>query len=95
MHDGDVLQIGGSSRIYRLHWIPLSRAYGYDNPFLPRIEESDTVEEKEEIHQVRSNTQKVYCSVGVGCIHLVFLIPKFKFLNYVVFLVPKFLFLDL
>ncbi|KAF3523732.1 hypothetical protein F2Q69_00047639, partial [Brassica cretica] len=25
--EGDVIRIGGSTRIYRLHWIPLSRAY--------------------------------------------------------------------
>ncbi|KAG5376033.1 hypothetical protein IGI04_040629 [Brassica rapa subsp. trilocularis] len=33
--EGDVIRIGGSTRIYRLHWIPLSRAYDSDNPFVP------------------------------------------------------------
>ncbi|KAJ4875495.1 FHA domain-containing protein PS1 [Raphanus sativus] len=32
--EGDVIRIGGSTRIYRLHWIPLSRAYDTDNPFV-------------------------------------------------------------
>ncbi|WZZ15750.1 hypothetical protein YC2023_108839 [Brassica napus] len=28
--EGDVIRIGGSTRIYSLHWIPLSRAYDID-----------------------------------------------------------------
>lgn len=57
--EGDVIRIGGSTRIYRPHWIPLSRAYDSDNPFVPP---STPMEQDEELeaenlvvaHQVRS-----------------------------------------
>lgn len=45
--ENDVIRIGGSTRIYRLHWIPLSRAYDIDNPFVSHLDAS-TVTEKEE-----------------------------------------------
>ncbi|CAH9087914.1 unnamed protein product [Cuscuta europaea] len=37
LREGDTMQLGGSSRVYRLHWIPSSQAYDMDNPFLPPI----------------------------------------------------------
>lgn len=55
LQDGDVLQLGGSSRIYRLHWIPLSQAYDYDNPFVLMIKGPDNVEENE-LQQVKEQT---------------------------------------
>lgn len=85
--DGDILQLGASSRIYRLHWIPLSQAYDYDNPFVPMIKGQGYVEEKEEMQQVKKQT--VICKkfihwvdelVGVGTWNLdgsLILIPKF------------------
>ncbi|KAF7141100.1 hypothetical protein RHSIM_Rhsim06G0097300 [Rhododendron simsii] len=33
MNEGDTMQLGGSSRVYKLHWVPLSRAYDMENPF--------------------------------------------------------------
>lgn len=33
MNEGDTMQLGGSSRVYRLHWVPLSRAYDMENQF--------------------------------------------------------------
>ncbi|CDY17326.1 BnaA10g09600D [Brassica napus] len=44
--EGDVIRIGGSTRIYRLHWIPLSRVYDTDNPFVPP---STPMEQDEEL----------------------------------------------
>ncbi|GAB2245261.1 hypothetical protein Droror1_Dr00000754 [Drosera rotundifolia] len=38
MNEGDMLRIGGSTRIYRLHWIPLSQAYDFENPFVPPLD---------------------------------------------------------
>ncbi|OIT32973.1 PREDICTED: FHA domain-containing protein PS1-like [Nicotiana attenuata] len=35
LKEGDRLQLGGSSRVYRLHWVPISRAYDMENPFVP------------------------------------------------------------
>ncbi|KAF8053104.1 hypothetical protein N665_1463s0008 [Sinapis alba] len=46
--EGDVIRIGGSTRIYRLHWIPLSRAYDLDNPFVSPLHASPVVTEQEE-----------------------------------------------
>lgn len=59
--EGDIIRNGGSTRIYRLHWIPLSRAYDIDNPFVPPLDASTAMEQEEEnrtleeeiAHQVR------------------------------------------
>ena len=45
--EGDVIRIGGSTRIYRLHWIPLSRTYDSDNPFVPPSTPMEQDEEPE------------------------------------------------
>lgn len=34
VEEGDVIRIGASTRLYRLHWVPLSHAYDLDNPFV-------------------------------------------------------------
>ncbi|CAN8303498.1 unnamed protein product [Cochlearia groenlandica] len=46
--EGDVIRIGGSTRIYRLHWIPLSRAYDTDSPFVSPLDASTAEMEQEE-----------------------------------------------
>ncbi|KAL0796406.1 hypothetical protein Bca101_067783 [Brassica carinata] len=46
--EGDVIRIGGSTRIYRLHWVPLSRAYDIDNPFVSPLDASTVIEQEEE-----------------------------------------------
>ncbi|XP_044504799.1 FHA domain-containing protein PS1-like isoform X3 [Mangifera indica] len=52
--EGDTLKIGGSTRVYRLHWIPLSQAYDMDNPFVwPLV--VPVAEEKEEENQVEKH----------------------------------------
>ncbi|KOM55760.1 hypothetical protein LR48_Vigan10g165200 [Vigna angularis] len=63
MREGDVLRIGVSSRVYRLHWIPISRAYDLENPFVAQLDvlaeeeegEEEEEEEEEEKMQVRYN----------------------------------------
>ncbi|KAL2520090.1 FHA domain-containing protein PS1-like [Forsythia ovata] len=45
LKEGDTMQLGGSRRLYRLHWLPITRAYDLDNPFKPPFDTSDTVEE--------------------------------------------------
>lgn len=43
-----MIQVGGSSRTYRLHWLPLSQAYASDS-YCPVISASDvTMSENEE-----------------------------------------------
>ncbi|XVE60809.1 hypothetical protein DITRI_Ditri05aG0156800 [Diplodiscus trichospermus] len=55
LSDGDTIKVGGSTRIYKLHWIPLSRAYDMENPFLSAmdvpLEEEKEGESSEESHQ--------------------------------------------
>ncbi|XP_021895984.1 FHA domain-containing protein PS1 isoform X2 [Carica papaya] len=38
LKEGDTLRVGGSTRVYRLHWIPLVRAYDIENPFVPEMD---------------------------------------------------------
>ncbi|KAE9457517.1 hypothetical protein C3L33_10577, partial [Rhododendron williamsianum] len=45
MNEGDTMQLGGSSRVYRLHWVPLSRAYDMENPFMSPLDVSGPMEE--------------------------------------------------
>ncbi|XP_040997994.1 FHA domain-containing protein PS1 [Juglans microcarpa x Juglans regia] len=50
--EGDTVRLGGSSRLYRLHWIPMSRAYDLENPFVPpELHVSMTKEKEEETYQ--------------------------------------------
>ncbi|KAK3024820.1 hypothetical protein RJ639_042825 [Escallonia herrerae] len=48
MREGDTVKLGGSTRVYRLDWIPLSRAYDLENPFVPLLDGSGSVNETEE-----------------------------------------------
>ncbi|KAF8018252.1 hypothetical protein BT93_H3216 [Corymbia citriodora subsp. variegata] len=47
LSEGDTLRVGGSSRVYRLHWVPLSRAYDFESPFVSALDASGADEEKE------------------------------------------------
>lgn len=38
MKEGDTLRIGASSRVYRLHWIPISCAYDLESPLVSEID---------------------------------------------------------
>ncbi|XP_059631909.1 FHA domain-containing protein PS1 [Cornus florida] len=51
LNEGDTMRLGASSRVYRLHWVPLSRAYDLENPFVPPSDALVPVEEIEETHQ--------------------------------------------
>ena len=55
LNEGDTLRLGGSTRVYRLHWVPLSHAYDMKNPFVPPLDELEPVEQRAEqipMHQV-------------------------------------------
>ncbi|KAL3324079.1 hypothetical protein AABB24_038318 [Solanum stoloniferum] len=55
LKEGDRMQLGGSSRVYRLHWVPISHAYDLENPFVPTLGESEPEEStQEEQHQDKS-----------------------------------------
>ncbi|CAB4289492.1 unnamed protein product [Prunus armeniaca] len=46
LREGDILRVGGSSRVYSLHWIPLSRAYDFETSYVPLTnnDEDETAE---------------------------------------------------
>ncbi|CAI9787015.1 unnamed protein product [Fraxinus pennsylvanica] len=48
LKEGDTMQLGGSRRLYRLHWLPVARAYDLNNPFVPLL---DTIDEVKESYQ--------------------------------------------
>ncbi|KAL6515641.1 hypothetical protein OROHE_018675 [Orobanche hederae] len=47
LNEGDTLRLGASSRLYRLDWVPISRAYDIDNPFVPQLDDADIVDDEE------------------------------------------------
>lgn len=49
LNEGDIVQLGASSRRYMLHWVPMSRAYNSDVPFVPPMDVLMTVKESEEL----------------------------------------------
>ncbi|KAL7246960.1 hypothetical protein ACSBR2_001969 [Camellia fascicularis] len=53
LNEGDAVRLGSSSRVYRLRWVPVSRAYDMENPFVPPSDVSVQVEEskREGTHQ--------------------------------------------
>lgn len=60
LNEGDIVQLGGSSRRYMLHWVPMSRAYNLDVPFVPPMDVLMTVKEAEELsNQVSFKNFKV------------------------------------
>ncbi|KAK8478089.1 hypothetical protein V6N13_059472 [Hibiscus sabdariffa] len=54
LNEGDTIKLGGSTRVYRLHWIPISRAFDMENPFVSSMD-MGVEEEKEEESAVESN----------------------------------------
>lgn len=35
LKEGDTVKMGGSSRVYELHWVPLNQAFDVNDPFVP------------------------------------------------------------
>lgn len=54
LKEGDIIRLGSSSRIYRLHWVPLSQAYDLENPFVSASDVLMEEEKEDEIYQVRT-----------------------------------------
>ncbi|XP_022932037.1 FHA domain-containing protein PS1 isoform X2 [Cucurbita moschata] len=46
MREGDTLSVGGSSRVYKLHWVPLRDAYDFECPKENKEEELAIIDEK-------------------------------------------------
>ncbi|KAE9617485.1 hypothetical protein Lal_00034759 [Lupinus albus] len=51
MKEGDTLRIGASSRVYCLHWIPISHAYDLENPFVSELDVILEPQNEEELVQ--------------------------------------------
>lgn len=62
LHEGDTVQLGESSRIYKLHWVPLSRACDVQNPFLPSIDQHV----REEDRKGEDERNQVYISSSLN-----------------------------
>lgn len=56
--EGDILRVGVSSRVYRLHWVPLSQAYDLDRSFVSASDVS-LVEEMEEERTVAGEGKEI------------------------------------
>ncbi|KAE9621103.1 putative transcription factor interactor and regulator FHA-SMAD family [Lupinus albus] len=56
MKEGDTLRIGASSRVYCLRWIPVSRAYDLDHPFVSELDVvlEDQNEEQEQVQGLQN-----------------------------------------
>ncbi|KAK8684149.1 hypothetical protein V6N13_040180 [Hibiscus sabdariffa] len=67
LNEGDTIKLGGSTRVYKLHWIPMSRAYDMENPFVSSMD-MGVEEEKEEESAVESNPARVSCVTGVNAL---------------------------
>ncbi|KAL4296322.1 hypothetical protein GQ457_12G015530 [Hibiscus cannabinus] len=67
LNEGDTIKLGGSTRVYKLHWIPMSRAYDMENPFVSSMD-MGVEEEKEEESAVESNPARVSCETGVNAL---------------------------
>ncbi|KAH1151600.1 hypothetical protein GYH30_045211 [Glycine max] len=59
MKEGETLRVGVSSRVYRLHWIPVSRAYDLENPFVAQLD--SVAEEEEEEKEEEEEMQNLSC----------------------------------
>ncbi|XVF29967.1 hypothetical protein REPUB_Repub16aG0016800 [Reevesia pubescens] len=66
LSEGDTIKIGGSTRVYKLHWIPMSRAYDLENPFVSEMDVA-IEEEKEEESAVESHQGKNTLSTENEC----------------------------
>ncbi|XP_017244092.2 FHA domain-containing protein PS1 [Daucus carota subsp. sativus] len=55
LNEGDIVQLGGSSRRYILHWVPVSRAYNLDVPFVPPMDVLMSVKETENLSNQDEN----------------------------------------
>ncbi|KAK4375257.1 hypothetical protein RND71_005934 [Anisodus tanguticus] len=53
LKEGDKLRLRDSSREYMLHWIPISRAYHLQNPFVAPLSEAEPLETEEKDESFR------------------------------------------
>ncbi|OMO67947.1 hypothetical protein COLO4_29964 [Corchorus olitorius] len=68
LNEGDSVKLGGSTRVYKLHWIPMSRAYDMENPFVSPMdvpmEEEDEEESSVKSHQEGKAISTEKCTDG-------------------------------
>ncbi|XP_050212972.1 FHA domain-containing protein PS1 [Mercurialis annua] len=69
LNEGDTLRVGSSTRVYRMHWVPLSRAYDTENPFvspsdLEMIKEEENAALEEENAEKLSQDEDLFAAEG-------------------------------
>ncbi|XP_007020277.2 PREDICTED: FHA domain-containing protein PS1 [Theobroma cacao] len=67
LNEGDTIKIGGSTRLYKLHWIPMTRAYDMESPYVSSLD-VPMEEEKEEESAVQSHQGENTLSTQNECI---------------------------
>ncbi|GFY85484.1 forkhead-associated (FHA) domain-containing protein [Actinidia rufa] len=60
LNEGDTMQLGGSRRVYNLHWVPLSHAYYMETPFVSQSDVSIQVGEEEEEEETHQNEKCLF-----------------------------------
>ncbi|MBA0650759.1 hypothetical protein Goklo_018141 [Gossypium klotzschianum] len=56
LNEGDTIKLGGSTRVYKLHWIPMSRAYDMENPYVSAMDVPMEEEKEKVVGEIGVNT---------------------------------------
>ncbi|KAJ4826180.1 hypothetical protein Tsubulata_034277 [Turnera subulata] len=67
LNEGDTIKLGGSTRVYKLHWVPLSRAYDVDNPFISETD-LEVIREKEDENADLEDASEMQKCQDMNCI---------------------------
>uniref|UniRef100_M1CGU0 Parallel spindle 1 n=1 Tax=Solanum tuberosum TaxID=4113 RepID=M1CGU0_SOLTU len=77
LKEGDKMKLGGSRREYMLHWIPISRAYDLENPFVAPLGEAEPFKEMDE------KEHQVSCSSSIHLYVFNYFVPLVSNLSYI------------
>lgn len=76
LNEGDTIKIGGSTRLYKLHWIPMTRAYDMESPYVSSLDVPMEEEKEEESavqsHQVRVCETVFYLLIAFGFVVFIY-----------------------
>jgi hypothetical protein len=70
LNEGDTIRVGGSTRYYRLHWVPLSRAYDMETPFISPLDMAMIEEKREENPVLEEENEAKMSQVRESCLSL-------------------------
>ncbi|KAK4803769.1 hypothetical protein SAY86_003586 [Trapa natans] len=63
--EGDILKVGVSSRVYKLHWVPLSQAYDLEQSFISSSDISLVKEAKDETAVLEGKAAEAYQEIEI------------------------------